>query len=176
MTHGNRVTSEDAASRLEIDEDHCVLEIGPGSGWGMRVLASYKPKRLVGVEISPRFRSELTALEFPMNFELHGDDALDMSGFFLDGSVDRLLAVNVVYFFDPLSAYAIELYRVMARCSRGLIACKMDLIETCNDAVFVNNDIQEISDIFEASGFKVLLEEVDLGSRTNNYTAIHLAK
>jgi cyclopropane fatty-acyl-phospholipid synthase-like methyltransferase len=175
MTRGNRLQSEDAAERLDVDPDHSVLELGPGSGWGMRVLAEGNPKRLVGVEISARFRDELAGMGLSVDHEVHGDDALDMSRFLDDGSVDRMLAVNVAYFLDPLADYAGELFRVMAPGSRGLLACKA-AIKDAHDDVFVNKDLQAIADTFAQAGFRVSREEIDLGDPVASYTAIHLAK
>ena len=176
MTRANRLTSEHAATRLDPNQDHCVLELGPGSGCGLRALASCEPKRLIGVEISARFRQELAALSLPTNLEIHGEDALDMSGFLDTGSVDRLLAVNVVYFLDPLTDYAVELFRVMGPGSRGLLACKSALIQSGHDNVFINKNLQAISKTFENSGFRVSAEDIDLRHPMASYTAIHLAK
>jgi cyclopropane fatty-acyl-phospholipid synthase-like methyltransferase len=176
MTNANRQTSEDAAARLAVEKQHCVLELGPGSGWAMRSFAAERPARLVGVEISARFRAELAALDLPMEIEIHDADAVDMSGFLQAGSVDRLLAVNVVYFLHPLGTYADELFRVMAPGGRGILACKFELIRTNNDKVFVNKDAQAVVATFEAAGFTVTRESVDLGSRMKSYTAIHISK
>lgn len=176
MTKVNRQTSEDAARRLGVGTNHCVLELGPGSGWGIRALAAAKPKRLVGVEISPRFRAELSAVQLPVKLELFGEDAIDMRAFLSDGAVDRLLAVNVVYFLDPLPAYAAELYRVMATGGQGILACKLDRVQDNHDDVFVNKDQKAIVGTFEDAGFTVSAEAVDLGDPLKNYTAIHIRK
>ena len=175
MTKGNRRQSEDAAARLATGQDHCVLELGPGSGWGTRILASGKPKRLVAVEVSARFRQELAALELPIGLEVRGDDAVDMSAFLETGSIDRMLAVNVVNFLDPLADYAAELFRVMAPGGRGLLASK-SAIERAHDGVFVNKDQQAIMAAFEQSGFRVSSEDIDLADPVANYTAGHLTK
>lgn len=176
MSQGNRRQSEDAAERLEIGPDHCVLELGPGSGWGFRALAAGRPKRLIGVEVSARLRQELAGLGLSVDHEIRSDDAIDMSGFLADGSVDRLLAVNVVYFLDPLADYAAELFRVMAPGSRGLLACKFDAIKAGNDNVFLNKDQQTVSGIFENAGFGVSSEKIDSGDPLASYTAMHLTK
>lgn len=176
MTKSNRQTSEDAAARLGVAPGHTVVELGPGSGWGLRVLAAAKPERLIGVEISPRFRAELTNLDLPVNPEIRGEDAIDMSAFVQAGSVDRLLAVNVVYFLDPLADYAAEMHRVMTAGGRALLACKFHLIQGTHDQVFVNKDKAAIVAVFEAAGFTVSAEDIDLGARAANYTALHLQK
>jgi SAM-dependent methyltransferase len=176
MTKINRMSSQDAATRLGISRDHCVLELGPGSGWGIEVMAAAKPKRIVGVEISKLFRKELAALEFDVKPEIYGDDAIDMSAFLDDASVDRLLAVNVVYFLNPLPKYADELFRVMAPGSRGILACKPKLIQNNKDDIFVNKDMNVISETFRTAGFKCSMEEIDLGNSLSNYIALHISK
>lgn len=176
MTKNNRRTSEHAAARLGVAADHAVVELGPGSGWGLKVLAAAKPERLIGVEISARFRAELAALDLPVNLEMQADDAVDMSAYAGADSIDRLLAVNVVYFLDPLSDYATEFHRVMAPGGRALLACKTHLIQDTHDDIFVNKDLGAIIATFDVAGFGVTSEEVDLGDPSVNYTALHLEK
>ncbi len=176
MSHINRETSTDAVDRLAVNQGDCVLELGPGSGWGIRAFATRQPRRMIGVEISPRFRAELKALELPIPFDIHGSDAIDMSDFLENDSVDRVLAVNVVYFLNPLDDYVNELYRVMAKDSHGLLACKFDLVRSNHDAVFVNKDARAITNAFEAGGFAVSREQIDLGEEMKSYTAIHFRK
>lgn len=99
-----------------------------------------------------------------------------MSAIFEAGSVDRLLAVNVVYFLDPLKEYAAELYRIMAPGGRGLLACKFSSIEIGNDAVFINMDQPLIEGAFRAAGFSVTTEEIDLGNPDADYVAVSIEK
>lgn len=176
MSQVNRRTSEDAARRLVIKPEHCVVELGPGSGWGLRAIAESQPKRLVGVEISPRFRRELAILDLEVPLEIYGQDAKDMRTFLGDGSVDRLLAINVVYFLDPLRAYADEFFRVMAPGARGLFAGKFNFIQENHDAVFVNKDCEAITDVLSEAGFDFRTEEVSVGEEIENYTAIEFSK
>jgi hypothetical protein len=108
--------------------------------------------------------------------ELYDLDARDLSSVVASGSIDRVLAVNVVYFLDPLDVYARELYRVMAPKSRGILACKPKSIMTAHNSVFVNKDMNSIMDAFRHQGFTVTKEFVDLGNPIESYVALHINK
>ena len=178
MERNNRLSAQDAARRLEISAGHCVLELGPGSGWAWSEIGKANPSRLVGVEISDRFRQELAQLapSLPLRPEIHDTDAIDMSGFLDDGAVDRLLAVNVVYFLNPLPAYVAELARVLKPGARGLLAGKFLAVAGAQPEIFVNTDPDAIMACFTEGGFSVESEEIDLGSPARSYTALHLER
>ena len=178
MERNNRLSAQDAARRLEISAGHCVLELGPGSGWAWPEIGKANPSRLIGVEISERFRQELAQLapSLPLRPEIHDTDAIDMSGFLDDGAVDRLLAVNVVYFLNPLPAYVAELARVLKPGARGLLAGKFLAVAGAQPEIFVNTDPDTIMACFTEGGFSVESEEIDLGSPARSYTALHLER
>jgi SAM-dependent methyltransferase len=127
------------------------------------------------VEVSEQFRNELTKLELPVKLELHGSDAKDMSAFLGNDSVDRLLAVNVLYFLHPLSTYAAELSRVMKPGGRAVLACKRTAMLGHSD-VFKNKDIKEMVRVFKDAGFVVSTEFFDLGGPALDYTSIDIQK
>lgn len=174
MNAANRATSVDAAQRLNITSSDVVLELGPGSGWGMREIAKRNPRRLIGIEVSERFRKELS--ELPFNKEIYNSDCIDCSSFLSAKSVDKLLAINVVYFLSPLPNYAIEIYRVMKPNSHGIIGCKPRSITEGNHNIFVNKSTCYIKSCFEDAGFKVYQEKIDIGNPMNNYVALHIRK
>jgi cyclopropane fatty-acyl-phospholipid synthase-like methyltransferase len=178
MERNNRLSAQDAARRLEISAGHCVLELGPGSGWAWPEIGKTNPSRLIGVEISERFRHELAQLapSLPLRPEIHDTDAIDMRSFLHDNAVDRLLAVNVVYFLNPLPAYVAELARVLKPGGRGLLAGKFLAVADAQSEIFVNTDPDAIIECFAAGGFSVKSEEIDLGSPARSYTALHLER
>ena len=110
MTESNNGSIINAIDRLKIKNGEHHLEIGAGNGHGLNHAAKCKPGRLIGVEISSRFRAMITDQNIP-GAELYGNDAIDMSSFIPSNSVDTMVAMNVVYFLDPLSAYAKEFKR-----------------------------------------------------------------
>lgn len=119
MTKANKISGEHLASSMNIISNDIVLELGPGSGWGLLKASTYHPKRLIAIEISSRFRNELSQL--PIKLDVYGNDAKDMSSFLEANSVDKIYGMNVVYFLHPLEEYTKELYRIMHKNSIGIL-------------------------------------------------------
>jgi hypothetical protein len=201
MTSANKITSQHVASQLKITKEDCVVELGPGNihliffiltlkfhcslfiesfksignGWGLQAIATYCPSRVVAVEISERFRNEILLLKLPMKIELHDADARNMQAFLNASSVDKLMAINVVYFLDPLIIYAKELYRVMKPGGIGIVACKYSA-QLGHSDVFKNKNIPLIVKIFQEAGFEVRVEKHSLGNPVSDYTSIEIVK
>ena len=173
MKKGNRRSSEDAWKRLNVQPGEVALELGAGNGDGLKYVASHHtPKRIVAVEISERFRGILADLDLPL-MEIHGHDARDMSSFLARGSVDKFLAMNVIYFLDPLEVYAREMKRVLRRGrGRGLVGLKPFVIGGGNDDIFRNKNVTLIKRVFEKVGFRVDEERVDMGTELESYIAL----
>ena len=113
MDRINKKTIKDAINRLQLSEGETYLEIGAGNGHGLAEASTVKLKRIVAVEISEQFRNNIMKREIP-NLELYGSDAKEMS-FLQNQSVDKLLAMNVIYFLDPLDVYIKEIKRVLKK-------------------------------------------------------------
>ena len=172
MTKVNRKTSEDAAQRLNIQSGETVVELGPGFGWGLRASLAFSPERLVGVEISQTFRNALSASDIAQSIELRSDDARDLSAFLEKGSVDKILAVNVIYFLTPLAEYAREIKRILDSDGIALLACKFDLVRNADTSVFANIEPEKIKEVFNTQGLSVREEQVDLGNPKVSYLAL----
>ena len=99
MSEGNELVSQDAAERLDIKTGECVLEVGPGNGHGIEKILSYKPSQVLGIEISESYRESLENKFENQNVVILANDAKESNNVVSDSSVDKLLAVNVVYFF-----------------------------------------------------------------------------
>lgn len=110
-----------------------------------------------------------------MHVEVYGDDAKDMSSFINNNTIDKLLAVNVIYFLNPLRSYADEMYRIMKKGGKGVIVSKKTAMFGHSD-IFINKNINEIATTFKEAGFNVSVEKVELGNPILNYTAIILVK
>ena len=98
----NFPTIEDAVRRLGVADGECVVELGAGHGVGVRALAAPGREGLDvwAVEISARFRATLLATTALSPSRVVDADAKAMP-FLASGSVDKVLAVNVVYFLLP---------------------------------------------------------------------------
>jgi len=174
MEETNAKSIRHAVERLKAvpGNSDILLEIGAAHGTGIKAFSSFNPKRLIAMDISPRFRQILSKLNIP-NLEIYSDDAKDMSGFLESNSVDRLLAMNVVYFLDPLPEYAREIKRILKKDTGiGLLGCKLQLISSGNNAYFKNKSLADIRSVFEQEGFLVEEENMDLGSPSYNYVAL----
>ena len=116
MRFVNDETNRIAVERLDIRAGDDVLELGCGPGHGIKLVASRVASGVVhGVDLSPvmlaqagrRNRREVEK----------GRVVLHHASFdnlpFESASIDRILAVNVIYFWNDLEAVAAEALRVL---------------------------------------------------------------
>ena len=162
------------------------VEIGPGSGFALkRVLAkpeAQRPRKLVAVEISPRFRMELES-EFPAlgndwsSIELRGgaeDEHAASLGFLPSGTVDTLLACHVVYFLqDPLDPCVAEWCRVLKPGGSVVLVCKWHTARGKPKDVYLHQSSGPVIAALERGGLSVALFPVEeLGNPAHHYVAI----
>ena len=176
MSQGNELVSQDAAERLDIKTGECVLEVGPGNGHGIEKILSYKPSKILGIEISDSYRKSLENKFENRNVVILANDAKELKNVVPDSSVDKLLAVNVVYFLEPLESYVKEFHRIIKRGGEGIIACKFNGAANFDDIVAVNKNTDFVTSSFEEGGFSTSRIEVDLGNDFSKYTAISIKK
>ena len=116
MAFINRAPNREAIASLEIEPSDIVLELGFGPGCAIRALVAKTPLgRVYGVDPS----KEMLALASRRNKHaiasgraqlLRGRiDALPLQS----GSIDKILAVNVVYFFDEYGSELREARRLL---------------------------------------------------------------
>lgn len=105
-----------AVGLLDLKPDANVLEIGHGPGFGLAQLSRKAPKgHVVGVDPSATMRRLARAKN--ANAVAAGRISLVQGNFerlpFSDASMDGILAVNVLYFVDPISSALAEARRVL---------------------------------------------------------------
>jgi SAM-dependent methyltransferase len=154
--------------------DDIYVELGAGHGFGLRAIGEPRqektgdgpdsggiPKRIVCFEISPRFLAELgqvkEELPYGDRIELYGQDCRDMS-FLQDGTVDKIFALNVVYFLDPLPVYLREMHRVLK--PGGVVVFGGYFGYIPNSGAFVNSQPGPILSSMEEAGFTVSSTDV----------------
>ena len=176
MSKVNSPTIEDAVRRLAVADGERVVGLGAGHGVGIRALAASGRSGLDvwAIEISAQFRAMLLETTALPASRVVNADAKAMP-FLKSGSVDKVLAVNVVYFLDPLEVYLAELHRVL-RPKTGVVlfAGKFKLVSR-NGAPFVNVELTPVVEAMKQAGFEVCVEEVDLselGDARYSYTAV----
>jgi len=180
MTNINTPTIIDVVARMNPTSTDHWLELGPGAGIGLQAL--YKittPASVTVVEVSERFAEDLktapTDLSAVWNPTILTDDARQLPTI-ATGTITKIMAVNVVYFLDPLPEYLTELKRVLAPNGQVLFACKFHLVST-NGPPFVNVSLESVLKAFESvGGFEVRVEEVAMEERKFDYTAITATK
>ena len=174
MTEANNKSVKNAVELLDIQRGEHVLEIGAGNGFGLLCMKEKDPGRLVAVEISAKFRSIIKNQNIA-GLELYDKDAIDMSSFIPSNSVDKLLAMNVVYFLDPFESYAKELKRILkSQTGLGILGCKPRAIISGHDHVFKNKSVSEIKSILSEVGLQVKEEFVNLDNPVESYIALYI--
>ncbi|MFA5900487.1 MAG: class I SAM-dependent methyltransferase [Hyphomicrobium sp.] len=105
-----------AIGALGVQPDDTVLELGFGPGRGISTLALLAPRgQVLGIDQSPEMldlarKANHTAIsEGRVQLRSGRFDALPYG----DGSVSRVLAVNVAYFFEPAGREIAEIRRVL---------------------------------------------------------------
>jgi cyclopropane fatty-acyl-phospholipid synthase-like methyltransferase len=175
MTEANNRSVQNAVELLGIKRGEHVLEIGAGNGFGVLCMKEKVPGRLVAVEISAKFRSIIKDQNIS-GLELYDKDAIDMSSFIQSNSVDKLLAMNVVYFLDPFESYAKEMKRILKReTGLGILGCKPKAIMTGHDHVFKNKSVSEIKKTLSEVGLQVKEEFVNLDNPVESYIALYIS-
>ena len=191
MEQGNPPSIIAGIQRLGIQRHQdIVVELGAGHGVGMRhAYLHHTPKRLVAVEISPEFGQKLETVKAELllqqegvtnnnsdnpvgTIEIYSDDAKSMP-FLEDNVVDKMFAMNVVYFLDPLPDYLREIHRVLKPGSGTVVfGCKFPSVRDAPPP-FVNVRPEPIVQAMQAAGFDVSCQEVDVeGSPIYSYTEI----
>jgi ubiquinone/menaquinone biosynthesis C-methylase UbiE len=112
----NRQPTQSAIEALGVEPSDTVLELGFGAGQGIKALAALAPHGLVlGIDHSP----EMVAFATNANRQAIRQGTVALSLGSLDAlpwpaeSVDKILAVNVVYFFDQTAKELAEARRVL---------------------------------------------------------------
>jgi SAM-dependent methyltransferase len=150
-----------AIDALALQPTDCVLELGFGPGWGMRTIAARVPDgRVFGVDQSDQMLRQATA----MNREAIARDRVRLvKGLFsplpwIDSTFNKVLLVNVAYFFDSFGQDMAEVYRVLKMGGRAVIyvtsretMIKWPFASADTHRIF---DRAELLDLLERAGFR----------------------
>ena len=176
MNFTNKKTSIHAINYLNIKKNSNIIEIGPGNGWALSEIINTKPKRLIGIEISKRFIKEIKKLSFFEKIELYENDFIDTTSFIKNETIDYIIAINVIYFLNPLEDYLNEIYRILNKNGKAFFVCKEVPMKKGNKKVFINNNLDNIINLIIKNGFKVNMEKIFLKDKISNYIAIIVEK
>ena len=113
MNYSNAQVSIDIVNKMKLKKTDYVLELGVGNGLAIKEIAKISGINIIGIEISAEFRRNLLKMKLPKNIVILEIDAKDLSKEIPDGSIDKLLAINVIYFLKPIEEYILEFKRIL---------------------------------------------------------------
>ena len=176
MNYSNAQVSIDIVNRMKLKKTDHVLELGVGNGLAIKEIAKISGNKIIGIEISAEFRKKLRNMKLPKNIVILENDAKDLSNGIPDGSIDKILAINVIYFLKPIREYILEFKRILNKGGIGYLGCKFESIKNFDMEVAPNRNEREIITQLSSVGFKVSSEFVDLGEDRSRYTFIRFEK
>ena len=115
-------------------------------------------------------------MKLPKNIVILENDAKDLSNEIPDGSIDKLLAINVIYFLKPIEEYILEFKRILKKGGIGYLGCKFESIKNFDIEVAPNRDERAIISQLSNLGFSASSEFIDLGEDRSRYTLIQFEK
>ena len=176
MNYSNAQVSIDIVSRMKLKKADHVLELGVGNGLAIKEIAKIIGNKIIGVEISAEFRRNLLKMKLPKNIVILENDAKDLSNKVPDGSIDKLLAINVIYFLKPIEEYILEFKRILKKGGIGYLGCKFESIKNFDIEVAPNKDEKAIISQLSKLGFNASSDFIDLGEDRSRYTLIQFEK
>ena len=176
MNYSNAQVSIDIVNRMKLKKTDHVLELGVGNGLAIKEIAKISENKIIGIEISAEFRKKLLNKQLPKNIVILENDAKDLSKEIPDGSIDKLLAINVIYFLKPIEEYILEFKRILKKGGIGYLGCKFESIKNFDIEVAPNRDEGAIITQLLNLGFKASSNFIDLGEDRSRYTLIQFEK
>ena len=176
MNYSNAQVSIDIVNRMNLKKTDHVLELGVGNGLAIKEIAKISENKIIGIEISAEFRKKLLNKQLPKNIVILENDAKDLSNEIPDGSIDKLLAINVIYFLKPIEEYILEFKRILKKGGIGYLGCKFESIKNFDIEVAPNRDEKAIKSQLSNLGFSASSEFIDLGEDRSRYTLIKFEK
>ena len=176
MNYSNAQVSIDIVNKMKLKKTDYVLELGVGNGLAIKEIAKISGINIIGIEISAEFRRNLLKMKLPKNIVILENDAKDLSKEIPDGSIDKLLAINVIYFLKPIEEYILEFKRILKKGGIGYLGCKFESIKNFDIEVAPNRDEGAIITQLLNLGFSASSEFIDLGEDRSRYTLIQFEK
>ena len=176
MNYSNAQVSIDIVNRMNLKTTDHVLELGVGNGLAIKEIAKISENKIIGIEISAEFRKKLLNKQLPKNIVILDNDAKDLSNEIPDGSIDKLLAINVIYFLKPIEEYILEFKRILKKGGIGYLGCKFESIKNFDIEVAPNRDEKAIISQLSKLGFNASSDFIDLGEDRSRYTLIQFEK
>lgn len=166
MERGHRPVGEQAIARMNVPSDAEVLDVGCGSGWAARLLASQTVNgHVVGIDVSDemiRVAREQSSDFSNVEFQVASAEQLP----FPDDSFSHAFSMESLYYYDDIVKALSEIQRVLR--PRGRFVTVVDLyqenspthqwIETLKVPVQLLS-IEEYRSMFQQAGFRNVRDE-----------------
>ena len=112
----NRTIIRESIEQIPEESCHRIIEVGIGSGKGLKLLSHRFPQsEIIGVDISETMlkraskRNNASIKAGKMKLQLNPIEQMEVES----GSVDTLLTINTLYFWNDPSKVCQEIYRVL---------------------------------------------------------------
>ncbi len=182
MSLVNRVPNRLAVEALQVQSNDTVLELGFGPGRAVQILASLAPDGFVfGIDASTEMLARASRLN--ASAVRRGQVQLRLGNFghlpWTDSTFDKILAVNVVYFFDQEGQHLREILRVLK--PGGLLSLYATDRETMSKWKFAAKDTHrlyeagDLRDLLVTGGFpggEVSIRKASLAPGVTGYVAL----
>jgi ubiquinone/menaquinone biosynthesis C-methylase UbiE len=170
-----------AIHAMELGPGDTVLELGFGPGRGLRAIAARTRGPVYGVDHSVRMLQQ--AKELNETAVARGRMMLVHGPFsplpWIDGTFDKILLVNVVYFFDPAGQDIAEVYRVLRPGGRVVIyATSRDTMRNwpfAGPETHRTFDAEDVAELLDSAGFSrshTRIEHVELAFGVKGLIAV----
>jgi SAM-dependent methyltransferase len=113
MERGHRPTGEQAIEQMNLNVESRVLDLGCGSGWASRLMASRASKgRVVGIDISDAMiaLARESSVSF-INVEFQTGSAEELP--FEDGEITHVFSMESIYYYEDMPGALKEVRRVL---------------------------------------------------------------
>jgi SAM-dependent methyltransferase len=173
MNRGNRQLNNTAIARLDIQPGARVLDLGFGGGLTFAPLW-HRGATVIGIDRATEMVAAAQARYADAvadgRLELHEGDVRQLP--LADGTVNRALSVNTIYFWPDLRAAFGELRRVLAPGGRLIVAIRdMTVMQRLDPTVFTLRSTQEVAAALRDAGFTQVEAETPPGGKTHLISA-----
>jgi ubiquinone/menaquinone biosynthesis C-methylase UbiE len=180
MERGHRPTGEQAISRMNLQADSVVLDLGCGSGWATRLMAGYATSgRVVGIDISDEMiaLARQTSSDYSnVDFQIGSAESLA----FEDAHFTHVFSMESIYYYENMSDAICEVRRVLT--PGGLFVAVVDLyMENKPSHQWIDQikvpmhllSIAEYHELFEDAGLVDVRDQrlLDPAPITNEYSS-----
>ena len=166
MERGHRPTGEQAIDRMGLGPDSRVLDLGCGSGWASRLMATLAPGgKVIGIDVSDAMieLARNSSGDYPnLDFRIASAENLP----FEDAEFTHAFSMESIYYYGDMLRALKEIRRVLT--SGGLFVTVVDLYKENKPShqwvQQLNVSVQLLStaeyhDLFEQAGFMDISDE-----------------